>query len=258
MKQYAPWIIGAVVVLGGVAFIATGGSSGSISADGADEDDSSKFVPAKVADEDSPPKAGGEVATSKKEGDGASRKPSAAAGADAIAGKGGAAGAAGVADGEPRRRLFEGPPGGGGDGAAAADAKKNTPPAVLPSQREVSVAQKEIRDAFTDATQKKTMECISGFVQKGKSFKGDVVIRLRVKHDAQAKDFTYDMSAIELAGSTNGKLSDFDDETYRCLWDGIGSVKAPQTPRVDEAFNGDDMLAIEVPYSIEVKGEENP
>lgn len=261
MKQYAPWIAGAVVVLSGVVFVAMGGSKTSGAASDTDEDSSGAFVPAKVVDEEV---AGGaqDGAADPTDGTGANAAPS----GDSNAGANGAAGlssntkganSAGSSAGEeaPRKRLFEARAGAGDGGE---DAPESAPPEVLPSQREVSAAQKEIRKAFTDATQKKTMECISGFVQKGKSFKGDVVIRVRVKHDAQAKDFTYDMNAIELAGTTNGRLSDFDDETYRCLWDGIGSIKTPQTPLVDDAFMGDDTLAVEVPYAIEVRGAEKP
>ena len=34
--------------------------------------------------------------------------------------------------------------------------------------------------------------------------------------------------------------------------------QTPQTPLVDDAFMGDDTLAVEVPYAIEVRGAEKP
>jgi len=254
MKQYAPWIIGAVVVIGGVGFLATSGSNSTNDNAEVDDAEDRAFVPARVVDEREP--SSGEDAVPEGAATGKEGGQKAKAGV-ANAGSKNSAGGGGGGDAElPLTRLFE-----GRVGAANTDEKTaggDAPPAVLPSQREISPAQKAVRDTFVEQTQKKTMECIAGFVGSGKSFKGDVVLRVKVKHDAGAKEFTYDMDAIELAGTTNGRLSDFDDKTYRCLWDGIGSVKAPETASVDDAFFGDDTLAIDVPYAIEVRGEEKP
>ena len=75
MKQYAPWIAGAVVVLSGVVFVAMGGSKTSGAASDTDEDSSGAFVPAKVVDEEV---AGGaqDGAADPADGTGATAAPS--------------------------------------------------------------------------------------------------------------------------------------------------------------------------------------
>lgn len=113
-----------------------------------------------------------------------------------------------------------------------------------------------LQKTFTDATQEATMKCLTGFVQRGKSFSGDIVLSLGVTHDDENEELAYELDSIDTRGSTNSPLADFDRASYDCWAKELWQVRALADSDAAEMFEERARQEIEVSYSITVKGKE--
>lgn len=107
---------------------------------------------------------------------------------------------------------------------------------------------------FTKASSSATMGCLMGFTKSGKSFKGDVVMRVQARWDKD--ELVFELQAVELRGTNAGPMNTFDPDTDACFQDGVDSIVVSEVAEFEGTLPRGERVDLELPYTMEVVGEQ--